>query len=211
MTRILVVLAALAMHVTLAEAARVTAAEGSRFSIDGTTNVSRWRCSGHAVTVKASVAATADEIETFVTQLAQRGRSAAGEAARFRDLDLSLSIPVRSLGCGNTRMERDMYMALRADAHRVIIFRFDRLVGHDVVGAHKFAATIDGTLTLAGVERRKQFRIAIDRVAPQRYLVRGTVPLHMTDFEVAPPVALMGLIRADDALTVSFTLVLTID
>lgn len=195
-------------------AARFTPLPGTRFSIEGTTNVGSWQCRGDQVDVRAEVSATATEIEAAVEAIEQRVKkgpiAVTGAATAIPRIELQLTIPVRTLGCGNARMERDMYSALRAETHRNISFRFDRVIDAAVVAPHMFLVTVEGQLSLAGETRQKRLALAIERRAPMRYDLRGDLGMRMTDFRVSPPVALMGLIRAHDPLTVRFDLPLTI-
>jgi hypothetical protein len=199
--------------VTLAETARVTPSSGTRFSIEGTTNVGPWNCRGSHVDVTAVVAAGADEIEAIVVALDRTKKgpiNATGAISTMPRFDLKLTIPVRTLECGNARMERDMYNALRASQYKSILFDFGRVISAELLKSGSYRVVVEGDLTLAGVEKPRRLTLFIDHTAPKRFTLRGELPLKMTEFNVKPPVALLGMIKAHDALTVKFHLPVTI-
>lgn len=121
-----------------------------------------------------------------------------------RPVAASLSLPTRGLDCGNRAMERDLHRAVRADTYPEIRYAFDTA---DVSVVGDFV-TIGGRLTLAGVTR--------ELVVSGRYTrgsgalaARGSATFRMTEFDVQPPTALMGLIRARDRIIVRFDLRMT--
>jgi polyisoprenoid-binding protein YceI len=66
---------------------------------------------------------------------------------------------------------------------------------------------VKGTLTVAGNTRDIQFVTNAYYLEPTRVRAIGKTTIRMTDFDVEPPTALMGLVKADHELTVSFDLV----
>ena len=69
-----------------------------------------------------------------------------------------------------------------------------------------FALRVEGEITLAGTSRPVTIDVTATQLAPNRFRLRGGLPLRMTDFGIQPPVALFGLIRARDELWVSVDL-----
>jgi hypothetical protein len=68
-------------------------------------------------------------------------------------------------------------------------------------------STAFGTLKVAGVERE----IVLPMVTSLRngkLLVMGSVDLLMTDFGIAPPTAMMGVLKTDPKVTIKFETVL---
>lgn len=200
----------LGSSVALADSARVTPSPGTSFSIAGTTNVGTWRCRGEHLDLAAVVAASAEEVEQVVTAIDKRGVSNRSGSASMPRVDVRLTIPVRTLQCGNPRMERDMYDALRAGQHKNITFVFENVTSVEMVSPRTYEVGVEGILKLGGVERRKQLFVTIEHPSRMRFTLRGELPMRMSDFEVEPPVALMGLIRANDPITVRFTIPLTL-
>jgi polyisoprenoid-binding protein YceI len=121
---------------------------------------------------------------------------------------VSVKVPVRNLSCGNGRMERDLYHALKADdpaTPSYIIGVFDALRAPEAGVSY---IDTEGTITVAGVEKGTRFRITMERRADGTVAAHGRVPLLMTDFGVTPPTGLFGLIRSKNQIVVKFEIVM---
>lgn len=174
---------------------RLVASNPSRLVLEGSSNVAGWRCSGTTLEGGMEIAAPLTEIGDIGEWIA---------SPTFR-----LSIPVTTLRCGNGRMERDMYRALRSQTHPTIEFRFVKLVGNvKQASGGTWRAKIAGVLSLAGATRNIVVDVDARRIAPERIQLRAKLPLRMTDFRITPPTALFGAIKANDDLVVHFDLVL---
>lgn len=190
---------------------RLVASAGSKLSLEGSSNVTDWRCGGTTLEARMDVAAPLEQVNHIIDRI-EDGDVARLDprAASFPQPKFQLRVPVESLRCGNRQMERDMYKALRSEANPVIDFRFNGLVGgveHDI-DAGLYRATIAGVLTLAGERRSVQVPVEATRVARDRFRLRARLPLRMTDFSITPPTALFGMVKAKNELVVHFDLYL---
>jgi hypothetical protein len=189
----------------------LVASSGSGLTLTGSSNVKGWRCNGATLEARMEVAAPLAQVNNIIDRI-EDGDVAKLDprAASFPQPSFQLELPVASLRCGNRQMERDMYRALRSDANPVIRFTFGKLVGgvdHDIDLRH-YRATITGELELAGEKRSVRIPVVAERVARDRFRLRATLPLRMTDFAITPPTALFGMVKAKDDLTVHFDLFL---
>lgn len=189
----------------------LVAAAGSNLTLEGSSNVRDWRCNGTTLDGRMEVAAPLAQINNIIDRI-EDGDVARLDprAASFPQPAFRLRVPVESLRCGNKHMERDMYQALRSGQNPTIEFTFAEVVGgieHDIDGG-LYRATISGTLTLAGTQRKVKIPIEAVRVARDRFRLRARLPLRMTDFRITPPTALLGMVKAKDDLEVQFDLVL---
>jgi YceI-like domain len=189
----------------------LVASAGSQLTLEGSSNVKDWRCSGTTLDARMEVAAPLAQINSIIDRI-EDGDVARLDprAASFPPPTFRLRVPVQSLRCGNRQMERDMYRALRSEENPVIDFVFHDLYGgieHDIDGG-SYRATITGTLTLGGTERRVQIQVEAVRVSRDRFRLRARLPLRMTDFRITPPTALFGMVKARDELEVRFDLYL---
>jgi polyisoprenoid-binding protein YceI len=66
-----------------------------------------------------------------------------------------------------------------------------------------------GVLQVAGVEREIALDLAIER-GDATLSVRGEVQLLMTDFGIKPPKAMLGMLRTDPKVTVTFEAVFAV-
>lgn len=170
---------------------RVDVSRGGQVSIEGSSNVTDWRC--RATTFEASIELTpgTPSIDAAI-------------ATGLRSIDVR--VLVRDLKCGNRKMEHDLYAALKASdpaQPSYILARFDVLKD----GAGVDSIETRGAVTVAGVERAVTVPVSTVRGADGTLRARGAVSLLMTDFGVKPPVGLFGLIRSKNEVTVRFDLV----
>lgn len=80
-------------------------------------------------------------------------------------------------------------------------------IEHDI-DTKTYEATIEGELSLAGTTRAIELRVEAQRVSRDLFRLRAVLPVKMTDFGIAPPKALFGMIRAANELDVQFNLLL---
>lgn len=198
-----------------AEATRLTAGAASAVVLEGSSNVTDWRCRGTSIDARMVVATSPAHINDVIDRIEDGNIGVwMSEPSRgsFPAPEFRLSLPVTSFRCGNRVMESDMRRALKAETHRAVQFSFRELRGgiqHDL-DSGLYHAAIVGDLTLAGVTRTIDLKVSAQRLSRTSFRIRAVLPLRMTDFDVTPPTALFGAIRARDRLTVHFDLVLEI-
>lgn len=166
----------------------------SRVWIDGSSNVNKFTCEAEAVrgNGRAQVPGGVRQASTAPV------RSTA-----------QLNIPVRSFDCGQKRMNADMQKALKASAHPEVRYT---LVSAEVIsvpatasGWYKIKTT--GTLTIAGVEAPVEVIAEGRQIADGLFRIKAQKPMRMSTFGVTPPTALLGMVKANDNITVRFDLV----
>jgi polyisoprenoid-binding protein YceI len=170
---------------------RLDSRRGSQVWIEGSSNVTDWRCRATAFDARI-------ELDPG------NGNRDAGLAKSLRTIDVRVA--VRDLKCGNRKMEHDLYAALRAsdpEKPAFIIGRFD--VVPDSASGESIATL--GALSVAGVERTVSVPVTTGPGSDGTIRASGSVSLRMTDFGVTPPVGLFGLIRSRNEVTVRFDLV----
>lgn len=205
----------LASAVQAAEATRLTAGAASAVVLEGSSNVTDWRCRGTSIDARMVVATSPDHINEVIDRIEDGNVGvwmSSPSRGSFPAPEFNLTIPVTTFRCGNRVMESDMRRALKADAHPAVRFSFRELRGgvrHDL-DTGLYHAAMAGELTLAGVTRTIDLTVSAQRLSRTSFRVRADLPLRMTDFDVTPPSALFGAIRARDQLTVHFDLTLEI-
>jgi YceI-like domain len=200
-----------------ATSTHLTIAPRSTLLLNGSSNLAKWRCSGSALNGSMDVAAPIEKINTVIDRI-EDGNIAAWmsdpASATFPQPKFDLTIPIEALRCSGGRpMERDLVAALKAAHYPDIQFHFLGLKGgveHDI-DRHVYRAMIIGEIALAGARREVEVVATAERVARDRFRIRASLPLRMTDFGVDPPRALLGLLRAANDLTVEMDLVLEVD
>jgi hypothetical protein len=179
------------------------ALDTARVTIDGTSNVHAWTAA--TTTARVTRVQIAEDVAGpgFWDAIVKPGALAAFEIA----------IPVATLHSAKDGLDKNMYKALNANTHADITFRLVRL--EPALGAEASAKAAAGALRaigalkIAGVEKE----VALDLKTERRestLAVKGEVQLLMTDFGIAPPKAMMGMIKADPKVKVTFETVLTV-
>lgn len=131
---------------------------------------------------------------------------------------MALVVPVRDLDCANRRMNRDMYETMRAEVYpeiRLEVHRIDLVPeSSDSQATHADQeqmvapeVAIHGSMALAGVSRDITIRMRGWLDEALRLHGTGTLDVKMTDFDMVPPTALFGLIKAHDDISIRFHLV----
>jgi hypothetical protein len=116
-----------------------------------------------------------------------------------------IAIPATTLSSEKDGLDKNMHKALKVNEHKDITFRLVRLEPAADTGT--FLAT--GILQIAGVERTATFSITAEQKGTA-LVVRGEVPLLMTDFGITPPKAMLGMLKTDPKVIVTFETVLSV-
>jgi len=161
----------------------------SQILIEGTSSVNSFTCFANNLSLK------------------QEGVQAKQEAD-LSSKTLKVSIPVSSLDCQNGRMNKDLANALKSDKYPEIHFSIQEVVVQIAAKKSKdpFELHVLGSLELAGQKRDISFPVSGVLDKEGHSSVVGSVDLLMTTFDIEPPVALFGLIKARDAITIRFSL-----
>ena len=112
-----------------------------------------------------------------------------------------LAIKAESLKSTRDGLDKNMYKALKVKEHALITFRLTRMEGEP--GALKAI----GMLRIAGVEREVTLPLKTTRKG-NGLAVAGEIDVLMTDYGIAPPKAMMGMVKADPKITVTFAVLL---
>ncbi len=198
-----------------ADATQLAAAAASSVVLEGSSNVTDWRCRGTSIDARMLVATSAEHINEVIDRIEDGNISvwmSNPSQGRFPQPEFDLTVSIAAIRCGNRVMESDMRRALKADRFPMVQFSFRELRGsiqHDL-DTGLYHASIAGDLTLAGVTRSIDLTVSAQRVSRSAFRLHAVLPLQMTDYGVTPPTALFGAIRARNKLTVTFDLILEI-
>jgi polyisoprenoid-binding protein YceI len=160
----------------------------ARVSLEGTSNIHGYTASSTAVRITAvevDAAAGANVLD----------RALEPNAVRAFDL----VIPTTSLTSPKDGIDKNMHKALKASEHPDIRFRLRSL--------DAAAGTAVGQLTIAGVEKEVTLNLQVKR-QDAALTVTGTTMLMMTDYGITPPKAMLGMLKTNPKVTITFELVL---
>ena len=116
---------------------------------------------------------------------------------------LAPSTTAASLSAPKGDLDKNMHKALKVAEHADITFR---LVRFESAAAGPRAI---GLLKIAGVEKEVALDITTKR-AGAGLAVAGRIDLLMTDYGIAPPKAMLGMLKTDPKVTITFETVLAI-
>ena len=212
---LILILAAIHGAPAAAGASILRPAPASLLVMQGSSNVTDWRCRGTSLDAQMEVAASIEKINAVIDRI-EDGNIAVWMAnpaeGRFPAPTFEMQIPISTLRCGNRGIERDMSRALKADQYPNIEFRFRELRGeieHDL-DRNVYQARIAGEIALAGSTRQVEILVTAQRVDRERFRLQASLPLRMTDFGIAPPTVLFGVVKVKNELYVRFDLMLQV-
>jgi hypothetical protein len=167
-----------------------------RITIAGTSNIHEYSASTTAVRVTRVQIAGGVAGPAFWDEIVKPGAVEAFEVA----------ITAASLSSPKEGLDKNMHKALKVSEHQDITFRLRRIEPRP--GTPGGLRGI-GLLQIAGVERE----VALDLTATRNdaaLTLHGEVQLLMTDFGITPPKAMLGMLKTDPKVTVTFDAVLTV-
>jgi hypothetical protein len=116
-----------------------------------------------------------------------------------------IAIPAARLSSPKEGLDKNMHKALKVQEHPEITFRLTRLDAG--IAPDRLKAL--GMLQIAGVEREVTLDLLTER-KDAGLTVKGELRLLMTDFGIKPPTAMLGMLKTDPKVTVTFETVLRI-
>ena len=172
------------------DAAAPLALTAARVSIAGTSNIHEYTAS--TTDVKLTRLALADGVAGpgVLNAVVNPGSLGAFE----------IVVKAGTLTSPREGLDKNMWKALKTNEHPDIVFKLTRLDGKP--GALRAI----GLLTIAGVEKEVAFDLKSAANA-STITVIGDVPLMMTDYGITPPKAMLGMLKTDPKVTVTFELV----
>jgi polyisoprenoid-binding protein YceI len=170
------------------------AVDTARIVITGTSNVHDYTAESTLVRLVAGKVASASGAPTSWDEVIRPGVLQAFEIALRAD----------SLHSTRDGLDERMHDALKADQHPDITFRLSRLETSPT-GATRAI----GVLRLAGSERELTLDLTLTR-RDAALVVTGQTRLLMTDFGIAAPRAMLGMLKTDPRVSVNFEAVLSL-
>ena len=171
------------------------ALDTARVTITGSSNIHEYTASTTTVRVTRVALGTIAAGEDVWAAVIKPGAIEAFEIA----------IPAASLSSPKAGLDKNMWKALKTDQFDTITFALKRLEP----GASPNAMKAVGTLRIAGVDREVTLALTTER-RDGTLAVKGSLPLLMTDYGIKPPVAMLGMLKTDPKVTVTFETVLSV-
>jgi len=175
-----------------ASAIRLRLDPASEVTVQGTSSMHDWHCKTNKIN------AYVDVDPGYTKDLTKVARPISS---------VKVNIVVKSLTCGNSQMDRNMYGTLKADQNQIIKYS---LSDYDILNGSasptSFAASTNGTLSIAGETKPIEMKISAERLADGQAIARGEQTLLLTDFGIQPPSFMFGALKVGNEIKVKFTL-----
>lgn len=168
------------------------ALDSARVTLAGTSNI-------HDYT------ATTSTVRLTSARLVQPVADANGLLAPGAVEGFEVAVPAATLVSDKDGLNKNMHKALLADKHPNIVFRLAQ-IDPGAGGALKAV----GTLQIAGKAKEMAFDLKTERQA-STLKITGQTALLMTDFGITPPKAMLGMLKTDPKVTVTFEALLSIN
>jgi polyisoprenoid-binding protein YceI len=175
-----------------ANAVRLRLDPASELTVEGTSSMHAWHCKTDKLN------AYVDVDPGYTRDLTKVARPIAA---------VKVNIVVKTLSCGNSQMDRNMYSTLKADENQLIKYT---LTGYDLlngsVSPTAFAAKTNGTLMIAGETRPIDMKISAERQSDGKAVATGEQTLLLSDFGIKAPSFMFGTLKVGNEVKVKFTL-----
>jgi polyisoprenoid-binding protein YceI len=166
--------------------------------VDGTSTLHDWTVKGPTITGHLEFKVTVPSDAT--TQQVREAIIANPQA------EVDVEIPVNSLKSGKNDMDKKMYGAMKLQKYPTIHYTLTTLQMPE--GASAQAESYDvktvGELTVAGATRTLDMPMTLRVLDARTVQITGTTSMRMTDFNIKPPEAMLGMIKSGDRIQVKF-------
>lgn len=175
--------------VSFAQNGRVQLSNESKLSINGTSNVSDFRCQSEHELQQDSLQFNYHFDEDTI------------------NVDgVSLSLEIDQFDCGKRGINRDFRSTLKYKEYPFINITLNELVLEEATDIVPTQANV--TISIAGNARDYTVPLTAFSSSEDRIIVGGTKTLYMSDFGLTPPSPLFGLVQVSDQLDITFDLVI---
>ena len=169
--------------------------KSSRLYLEGSSNVNTFKCT------------CTEEFPDYSIHF-----DAGTDSRNFYLKQAVIQIPVKKMDCQNRAINKDLYKALRADEFPFITV--------DIRQAYQLeecflsescdqwtSLNVDASISIANECRAVDLEVQGKKTGEGRYHFLAAHSLSMCDFNIDPPVALMGLVKVDPLITIHFDLI----
>lgn len=163
----------------IVNAQELTFNSNTKFFVDGTSTVHDWTIESNTITGKL----TADETSKQITAV-------------------SLNLNVETLESGKGGMDKKVYEAFDSKKNPTISFQSNSVT----LAADGKSGVAKGNLSMAGSSKAVEVPFTVSD-ASGNWVFTGEVTMLMTTFDMKPPTAVFGTIKAGDEVKVRFEVV----
>lgn len=162
-----------------------------------------------AKSVKVSVHgnSTMHEWTSNVTKASVSGEFDVSNGFKIKDAIVKIETKSLKSTKDSDLMDERTYSTLNADKYPTITYDYTNTLSSDTKGNETVIHT-NGNLTLAGVTKPVDLFLKADELADGSIEIKGTKKIKMSTFGVKAPTFMMGALKVDDEVTITFDVVL---
>ncbi|MDZ7659068.1 YceI family protein [Fodinibius sp.] len=163
--------------------------EKSTIQVEGTSTLHDWT----------------SDVEEFSSYIKFNTAALEGDTLSNPVKSLSLTIPVKSIESGKGGMNRRTYDALKSDDFPNIMFQMSsaELINADSAMT-SIELNVEGNLTIAGTSKKISLPVTGTKQDDGSFKFTGEYEINMKDYNVDPPSAMLGTIKAGEVVTIPF-------
>jgi polyisoprenoid-binding protein YceI len=122
--------------------------------------------------------------------------------------NVNVVIPVKSLKCGNGKLESNMYGVLKEKEYPTVQYALKtyELIS-DSTTADRFVAKTTGVLTIAGKERTVEMMLVGKKTTDGMASATAALDILLTDFDIKPPSFMLGTLKVGNKISLKFDIV----
>lgn len=117
--------------------------------------------------------------------------------------NLSITIPVKTLKSGKSKMDNNAYAALKADDYPTIRFALKQVNSITPQG-DEYLVNASGNLTIAGNTKPITLKTYGDIASNGLISFRGSTSFKMSEYGVEPPSVMWGTVTTGDEVTIKY-------
>ena len=167
-----------------AQAEKVTV-KSHKMTVAGTSTLHDWKCPASKLVSTGDVTMEGSDLKSVN--------------------NLWVEVESKSIKSDKDAMDEKIYEALKTDAYQKITFQMAKMKSIEKKG-DAYSIVASGNLTIAGVSKPVELTV-VGKVLPGGDIESsGSKTMRMTMFNVDPPTAMWGVVKAGDEITIAFTL-----
>ncbi|MBL3655790.1 YceI family protein [Fulvivirga sediminis] len=165
---------------------RVTIQPESHFSLSGTSNINSFRC-------VMENAFSNNQLNVCYNQ----------EEDQLIFEKTGFHLAVEKFDCGNAKMTHDLKNALKAETYPKIEFELLTLAGLKAGDCEPVAESV---ISIAGQANKYLLKYIVKQISEDQYRIYLNADFNMTDFGIAPPTAMMGIVKVNEMISINLIL-----
>ena len=118
-------------------------------------------------------------------------------------VSLNLNIPVENIESSSGGLTKNLQKYMKKDDHPYVTFNLTEITSI-VMNADTALVTATGIINAAGQDHTAEMTVEASMNEQDQFTFSGDTELLMTSFDIDPPTAVFGTIRAKDEIVISF-------